>query len=160
MRGFFKRQGQDAEPFSIMVDREPRREDVRTLEEGLDGHAVAQAGVAPPKQVAVYVRDEGGRIVGGLSGVDWGGTFHIRLLWVHEDFRGEGYGTRLVHAAEQEAVARGCRQVTVSTLSFQAPAFYVRLGYEQYAVLDDVPVGHSTHYFRKRLAGEGTTEPA
>ena len=158
MRGFFRRQRQESEPFGITVDREPRREDVRKLEEGLDGHAVAQAGVAPPKEVAVYLRDEGGHIVGGLSGADWGGNFHIRLLWIHEDFRGEGYGARLVHAAQQEAVARGCRQVTVSTFSYQAPEFYVRLGFEQYAVLDDFPVGHSKHYFRKRLDGEAMAE--
>ena len=158
MRGFFKRRRQDVEPFSLTVDREPRREDVRKLEEGLDGHAMAQAGVAPPKHVAVYVRDEDGHVVGGLSGVEWGGTFQIRLLWVHEDYRGEGYGTRLVHAAEQEAIARGCRQVAVSTFSYQAPELYVRLGFEQYAVLDDFPLGHSKHYFRKRLGGEDVTE--
>ncbi len=158
MRGLFKRQGQAVEPFGITVDRAPRREDVRRLEEGLDGHGMAQAGVAPPKQVAIYVRDEDGHIVGGLSGIDWGGCFHIRLLWVHEDYRGEGYGTRLVHAAEQEAVARGCRQVTVSTFSYQAPEFYARLGFEQYAVLNDVPAGHSKHYFRKRLDMEPDAE--
>jgi hypothetical protein len=59
--------------------------------------------------------------------------------------------TRLVQAAEQEAVARGCAQLTVNTFSYQAPTFYARLGFEQYAVLEDVPVGHSKHYFRKRL---------
>ncbi len=64
MRGFFKRQRPDVEPFGITVDHAPRREDVRKLEEGLDGHAVAQAGVAPPKDVAIYVRDEDGHIVG------------------------------------------------------------------------------------------------
>ena len=154
MRQFFKRRRPDVEPFSITVDHDPRRDDVRKLEEGLDGHAVAQAGVAPPRPVAIYVRDEDGHIVGGLSGDDWGGNFHIRLLWVHEDFRGEGYGTRLVHAAELEAIARGHCQITVSTFSYQSPEFYARLGYEQYAVLDDMPLGHRKHYFRKRLARE------
>ena len=155
MRGIFKRQHSGSEPFGIMVDRAPRREDVRTLEEGLDGHAVAQAGIAPPKDVAIYIRDEGDRIVGGLSGQEWGGTFHIGVLWVHEDYRGEGYGTRLVQAAEQEALARGCRHVTVNTASYQAPEFYAELGYEQFAVLEDVPsVGHRLHLFRKRLAAE------
>lgn len=151
MRGMFNRQRPDAEPFRIMVDAAPRREDLRRLEEGLDGHAVAQAGVAPPKSVAIYIRDEGDHIVGGLSGVDWGGSFHIHLLWVHEDYRGEGYGRRLVEAAEQEAESRGARHVTLTTYSYQAPGFYARLGYEQFAVLDDIPLGHRTHYFLKHL---------
>jgi len=151
MRAFFKRDREDVEPFGITVDRAPRREDVRKLEEGLDGHAVAQAGITPPKDVAIYLRDEGGHIVGGLAGVEWGGNFHIRLLWVHEDYRGEGYGARLVAAAEQEALARGCRRITVSTFSYQAPAFYPQLGFEEYAILDEMPAGHRKHYFRKLL---------
>jgi GNAT superfamily N-acetyltransferase len=153
MGGIFGRgQRADAEPFSITVDPAPRREDIRVVEEGLNGHAVATAGIAPPKDVAIFVRDEGGRIVAGLTGVDWGGNLHIRLLWVHEDYRGEGYGRRLVHAAELEAAARGLRQMTVSTVSYQAPDFYESCGFERFAVLEDVPVGHSKHYFRKHVA--------
>ena len=40
--------------------------------------------------------------------------------------------------------------MTVNTFSYQAPEFCVRLGFEQYAVLDDVPAGHNKHYFRFR----------
>ena len=59
-------------------------------------------------------------------------------------------------AAEPEAVTRGCRRRTVSTFSYQAPEFYARLGFEQYAILEDVPLGHSKHYLRKRLEAQRT----
>ena len=48
-------------------------------------------------------------------------------------------------AAETEAKARGCRRATLDTYSFQAPAFYQRLGYKIVAAVDDLPAGHK-HY--------------
>lgn len=44
-----------------------------------------------------------------------------------------------MQAAAQEAVARGYHQVLLGTYSFQAPAFYQKLSYEVFAVLDDYP---------------------
>ena len=51
------------------------------------------------------------------------------MVWVREDRRGEGWGTRLMAAAEEEARERGCQRVAVSSFTFQAPAFYQQLGY-------------------------------
>src|SRR5262245_26998921 len=90
-------------------------------------------------------------IQAGLAGWTWGGCCYIRYLWVHADLRGQGYGTRLMQAAEQEAAARGCHQVLLDTHSFQAPAFYQHLGYEVFAVLDEYPRHHQNYYLRKRL---------
>ncbi len=39
----------------------------------------------------------------------------------------------------------------LSTHSFQAPAFYERLGYKQQAIVRDHPVGHASLYFAKEL---------
>jgi GNAT superfamily N-acetyltransferase len=95
-------------PFTIEIDDAPDAADLRVLTEGLDGHAFAQAGATPPQPLAVYLYDDGGRIVGGLSGRTWDGVLEISILWVHEDFRGEGYGRQLLAVAEGEGLARGC----------------------------------------------------
>ena len=65
--------------------------------------------------------------------------------------RGQGYGTRLLHAEEQEARTRGCHQVIIDSYSFQAPGFYQKHGYEVFAVLEDHPRHHRNYYLRKRL---------
>ena len=70
---------------------------------------------------------------------------------MREDRRRQGYGTRLMQAAEAEAVRRGCGKAMVDTDSFQAPGFYAKLGYE---VLGEVEgyFGRMTRvHLRKRL---------
>ena len=64
---------------------------------------------------------------------------------------GNGVGTQLLVAAEQEARQRGCVKVTVDTHSFQAPEFYRRHGYVEVGSINDYPAGYSYHFFRKPL---------
>ena len=137
--------------FTIEVDPSPAAADVQKLSQGLDGHAFAQAGVAPPDPLAIFLYDEGGRIVGGLHARVWDGVLDISLLWVHEDYRGEGYGRQLMAAAEAEGFKRGCERAELRTFSYQAPEFYRKAGYEEFHVSENYPRGHSRHYFRKTL---------
>ena len=120
-------------------------------EEALYAFNVARSGVADGGRVAYALRDGDGAILGLVSGWTWGGCLDIRLLWVHEAWRGRGWGTRLLRAAEDLAIARGCTQALLDTHSFQAPRFYQRLGYVIDATLDDYPVGQRKHDLRKHL---------
>ncbi|MCC6176410.1 MAG: GNAT family N-acetyltransferase [Chloroflexi bacterium] len=138
-------------PFTITVEYGPRSKDVDTLEQGLTGHAVAAVGFAPPHPLALFLRDESERVVGGLQATIWEGVLELRLLWVHEDFRGEGYGRQLMEAAEAEGRRLGCEQAVLRSFSYQAPAFFRARGYDEYAVVEGWPKGHRQHHFSKRL---------
>ena len=96
-------------------------------------------------------RDESGGIRAGIHGYTWAGCCYVSHLWVHESERGHGLGTALLRAAEAHATARGCKVAFLATHSFQAPAFYERLGYQRQAVVQDHPVGHASVLFAKRL---------
>ena len=101
-----------------------------------------------------FVARERDRIVAGICGNTWGGTCELRLFWVEQPHRGRGLGTKLFHAAEQEARRRGCTQIVLMTFSFQAPSFYDRHGFEVLAAIEDHPRGHQNLLMRKRLAPE------
>lgn len=98
------------------------------------------------------ITDEAGAIVAGISGHTWGGCCEIGRLWVEASQRGKGFGSALMTAAEAEAVRRGCTQVVLSTHSFQAPAFYEKLGYERLASIPNYPRGHEHVLYIKDLA--------
>jgi len=99
------------------------------------------------------LRSESGEVIAAFNGHTWGGCCVIAHLWVHESQRGRGLGRMMLQAAEAEARQRGCEQMILSTHSFQAPAFYERLGYERQAVVPDHPRGHANVTYVKRLPG-------
>jgi len=90
--------------------------------------------------------------IAGIYAYTRGGCLDIRFLWVREEFRGVGLGSKLMHAVEQEAIRRGCHIATLETHSFQAPGFYQKLGYDAIGVLDGYPVGHKKHDLKKVLS--------
>jgi GNAT superfamily N-acetyltransferase len=99
------------------------------LSRELDIFNLTRTGSEAPRELTLKVTDEQGGLVAGLSGWTWGTCAAIAMVWVREDRRGEGWGTRLMAAVEEEARERGCQRVAVSSFTFQAPAFYQRLGY-------------------------------
>lgn len=108
-------------------------------------------GYADGRLLRIAERDADGSLAGGLTGWTWGGVGVIDLLWIRADRRRAGLGGRMLIAAEDEARARGCTHVFVSSHSFQAPDFYRRHGYTEYARTEDNPVGHADVHFRKSL---------
>jgi ribosomal protein S18 acetylase RimI-like enzyme len=111
----------------------------------------ARTGVATWHPVGFFLRNARGEWLGGLTGYLWGGWMHVNFLWVTEALRGQRHGTRLMDAAESFAMEHGCTGATLETLSFQAPAFYAKRGYEVFGTLEDYPPGHTKLFLRKRL---------
>src|SRR5947207_1631512 len=95
------------------------------------------------------VRDDNGELVGGLVGETLWNTLYVGVLWVHEEYRGKGFGTGLMERAEQVAREHACDVVFLNTMTFQAPGFYPKLGYTVFGELTDVPRGHRRLWFRK-----------
>ncbi|HEU5041715.1 MAG TPA: GNAT family N-acetyltransferase [Gemmatimonadales bacterium] len=135
----------------LVLTTEPTPGEVQYLEDRLYEFNSAATGITDGEWLAIFVRDDDHRIVAGICGNTWGGCAEIRQFWVEEARRKRGLGTRLLGAAEQQARRRGCRQMLLMTFSFQAPAFYVKHGFEVVAVVDDHPHRHKNMLLRKRL---------
>lgn len=135
----------------LRIESEPSLEDVAALGEHLYRHSAAVTGCDDGRWLAIFVRDAAGDVVAGLHGWTWAGTGFVKTLWVREDLRRQGLGARLLEAAEREAAGRGCREVQLDTLTYQAAGFYRRLGYEQIGDLPGWPAGSRRLFFRKAL---------
>lgn len=92
-----------------------------------------------------------GAFIGGLVGQTFMGWLAVDGLWVAAGHRGQGHATALMARAEAEARDRGATDCVLDTFSFQAPGFYRKLGYREFARLDGFPAGHCRHYMTKSL---------
>ncbi len=110
-----------------------------TLSKELTAFNITASGVTDQREFTVKMVDDEG-LVAGLSGWTWGTCAGIALVWVREDARRTGAGSRLLVAAEQVARERGCERLTVSSFTFQAPAFYERHGFVEFARTEGLPV--------------------
>ena len=99
----------------------------------------------------LVLRNEDGTIIGGLLGGTYWGWLYVDILWVKDEERGKGLGSKLLAEAEKEAIARGCHHAHLDTMSWQAPAFYQKQGYEVIGVLPDIPNGNQKYLLMKAL---------
>ncbi|MGC5018677.1 GNAT family N-acetyltransferase [Micromonospora sp. DT47] len=114
----------------------------------------AATGADDEADLSVGVTDADGELVGGLTGWTWGGRAGLNTMWVRADRRHQGWGGRMLRAAEEEARCRGCTEISVSSFSFQAPGFYRRHGYSDTGIRDGIPGGHVDHHFWKSLVDD------
>ena len=106
---------------------------------------------AESEPLNLYVEDDRGELMAGLVAETFGNWLEIEYLFVKEDLRGQGIGSKLLQQAESEAKKRNCRYVFVNTYQFQAPAFYQKYGYKEVFTLKDYPYTGQRHYYQKEL---------
>ncbi|MES2215555.1 MAG: GNAT family N-acetyltransferase [Pseudomonadota bacterium] len=117
--------------YKIIVDYEPSQADNNVILEGLiafDEHAM---GEPRDKEFSVFLKNDSGEIFGGVQAHFDSQSVYIEVLWVEERLRKQGYGKKLLDAAEQEALKKGCIFSMADTLPFGTEAFYLKNGYER-----------------------------
>ena len=98
-----------------------------------------------------YVEDEKGNLMAGLVAETFGNWLEIEYLFVKEELRGQGIGSKLLQQAESEAKKRNCRFAFVNTYQFQEPDFYINHGYKEVFTLQDYPYTGQRFYYQKDL---------
>lgn len=126
----------------LILETDPDPEHIRFLEERLYEFNVQATGIADGKSFALFVRGTDGAVIGGAYGWTWGGTCHLRYLFVPAEIRKQGHGTRLMRAVEQEARSRHCGQIVLETHDFQGPEFYRKFGFVVTGTVEGYPRGH------------------
>ena len=134
-----------------MMNFDPTKKEIDAIKAALAAFNEKAVGADGHAALSIVEYDDHGDIIAGILGGTYWGWLYIDVLWVAEAHRGQGLGSKLLAEAEREAVRRGCHHVHVDTMSWQAPHFYQKHGYERIGVLPDIPKGNQKHLLMKKL---------
>ncbi len=137
--------------YKIIVDHNPNEADNAMVKEGLVSFNESITGEPRDKEFSIFLKNDSDKIFGGLRAFFDTESIYIETFWVDEKLRNQGWGTKLLYAAEQEAIKNGCVFSLLDTWSFQAEEFYLKNGYEQIGEIKNYWYHHSKIFLRKRL---------
>ncbi len=142
----------DSSRFSVIAN--PTEDEVKEFQKGLDAYNMEKTNGefnSPQPWLNLVLKDQDGKIVGGLftSTLFW--TLYLEVLWVDDKYRGLGYGRDLVLEAQRLAKKDGCISSHVYTFSWQAPDFYQAVGYKLIATYEGYHGGITELILMKRL---------
>jgi GNAT superfamily N-acetyltransferase len=148
---------------TITQDEDPNGAFADQLERELRAALRQNVPSSDGKPLTLVARDLQGSMVGGLIGSTSYGWLLVKMLWVAEELRDQGFGARLMVEAETIARSRGCHGAWLDTSSARAERFYIRLGYEPFGILTngpgEQPQGHRRAFLAKRLIEAVPAEP-
>ena len=135
---------------SFRITSDGNEQDIQELFEMLKKYNLSNREKSENVPLGVYLEDNGQKLA-GLTGETFGNWLCIHYFFVDESLRGQGIGSKMLEAAESEARKRGCKYAFVDTFSFQAPGFYIRMGYKEVFALEEYPYTGKRHYYTKCL---------
>ena len=136
--------------YQVIVDYAPTETDNAVVREGILAFNESIIGERD-KNFSIFLKNDSGKIFGGIQAFVDTESIYIDVLWVDGNLKKKGYGTKLLNAAEQEAINNGCMFSLVDTWDFQAKEFYFKNGYEPIAEIKNYWLSHSKIFLRKNL---------
>jgi len=122
------------------------------IEEGLNAFNDLMTGINDRKPLSVLIKStKTGEVLGGMQGRSSLGLLFIDLFFLPPELRKMGLGTDILNRFENEGRRRGCTAAFLYTISFQAPDFYKKNGWEEFGRIDCEPERTSRIFMRKSL---------
>ena len=137
--------------YKIIVDHEASHADNDIVKEGIITFNEHIIGEPRDKEFSIFLKNDSGKILGGILANFDTESVYISIFWIDESLRKQGYGTKLLAAAEQEAIKNGCIFSTTDTFDFQAEEFYLKNNYERMGEIKNYFYNHSRIFLRKNL---------
>lgn len=128
-----------------------QKEDEEAIFNGLLKYNLERIEDKNPKDLGIFMNDEKGNKVAGLIGTTHGNWLSVKFLWVSNELRGQGIGSKILKQAEKTAKERECKYCFLDTFSFQAPEFYKKYGYKEVFALENYPITGKRYYYTKTL---------
>jgi len=102
--------------------------------------------------ITLSVNATDGRLVAGLVGSTSYGWLLIKMLWVADELRRQGYGRALVLNAFNHAKSLGCHSAWLDTSNRDAMQFYRALEFTVFGIIENSgsqePAGHQRWFLK------------
>ncbi len=135
---------------NILVDNSPSDESNARLRNGIvDFNAKYLNEKASP--FSIFAQNNKNEIIGGATIWEHSDAFYIDILWVEENYREQGVGSRLLNELFNQATIKNVKKIFVDTYEFQAVDFYKKQGFFVIGRLEDYLLGNDRIYLRKNL---------
>jgi len=122
------------------------------IEDGLNEFNDFVTGISDRKPLSVLIKSSTtGEVLGGMLGRSSLGLLFIDLFYLPPHLRKMGIGTEILRRFEEEGRNRGCSAAFLYTISFQAPDFYKKNGWEEFGRIECKPEGTSRIFMKKAL---------
>lgn len=116
--------------YLIIEKNDPLNSQVESiLFNGINENAKKIKNLKPIISFCFSLEDDKKEIFGGINGFAYYGCLYIDMLWIDDKLRNKGFGSKLMHKAEEFGKLQNCTFATVNTMSFEALSFYLNLGY-------------------------------
>ena len=128
----------------------PSSDDTDPISNGVFEYGLDQIGGVLPKNFAIHGKIDN-KLVGGATGRQHFAQFYLDSLWVHNNYRGQGYGSLIHESVVDLATDLSCSRILLNTLNKKAVEFYHQLGYEQIALILGYVDGFDLHYLSRPI---------
>jgi N-acetylglutamate synthase-like GNAT family acetyltransferase len=130
----------------IITAREVTKQELKEIYDDFKKIEI-QYGVPQVEQERYNVTaEENGIVIGMASGLTNHKWFYLSDLWVHEDYRGQGLGAKLLAMLEDKIKSIGIEHIYTWTTAYNSnEIFYEKQGYRQCFVFEnffEVKSGH------------------
>ena len=139
----------DIKELKFEIEENPSSMELNFLTNKINNEVVDGHGSAYP--FAIFIRNKDGEILAGCNGSIIFGSIYTDQLWVDPSLRKQGLGKKLMEAVHEHGKKCGCLMATITTMSFQVPNFYKKLGYEVDFSREGYVNGASCIFMSKKL---------
>lgn len=140
------------EEIELVICENPNAEQLRPIEEGLNKFNDLMTEINDRQPLSILIKsNKNGEVLGGMQGRSSLGLLFIDLFYLPPELRRLGVGTEILLRFEEEGRKRGCTAAFLYTISFQAPDFYKKHGWEEFGRIDCKPEGTSRVFMKKSL---------
>jgi ribosomal protein S18 acetylase RimI-like enzyme len=113
----------------LKIALDPGQDVADAIEAGLTAFNVRTEATPDPIPVQVSVRDDAGKVIGGVTARVFMDTLYISTVWIDDSLRGQGHGRAMLEMVEAEGRRLGATHAWLYTASWQARPFYESRGY-------------------------------